>query len=339
MAPPSVFWRRVVDIYTCRCIVGAKTRVELEHVIAIFMQDAALWRAHIATHTDANDAQLTVQRLFEDNALHLHDGPLDEQLIKTLLAIGVTERVRRATRQHLKLVMWDALGAATHDRHVNHDGTKHAFDDGDFTASTTFTDTDEMSLYYIAGYAGRCATVAFPTINSAALASSSSAEYHVFTAIYGNEALLRVAPVAHKIVSSCHGGQMCFVPIDCFRNLLMPIAHYVFSVPLRTLSDAAQLRATLRSRDFHRRFEQSVVQYGVNCFGARMKDKPFLTVYWRIFKCFVSRFALSVAKVRSDRILDRVQDQNAIVLESTLSGRLHKDASLHNALNLVKSQR
>ena len=52
-----------------------------------------------------------------------------------------------------------------------------------------------------------------------------------------------------------------------------------------------------------------------------------------------SSYAVSVAKVRSDKVLDNVLDENASALASTLSGRLHKDASLHNALNLVNAPR
>ena len=187
----------------CRCIVAASTRVELERVVALFMEQAVAWRTYIEARTDANDAQLSVQRAFEDNALHVNAGPLDTLMMEALVAIGVTDRVRRATRQFLKLMLWEAVGAATRDRRVNHDSTKRTFDDTDCTSAVVFSDTDEMSLYYIAGFAGRCATVAYPTINTAALASSSSHEYHVLTSIYGNEALLRGAPLAHKIVTTC----------------------------------------------------------------------------------------------------------------------------------------
>ena len=74
-----------------------------------------------------------------------------------------------------------------------------------------------------------------------------------------------IATLAQRV-----GGQLCYVPADCFINVLLPIAEHVFGVPVTTIDDAAKLRATVKS-DTYNTFEQSVLQYGVNCFDQRMQ--------------------------------------------------------------------
>lgn len=159
---------------------------------------AALWHASVAARTDASDAQFVLQRLFEDNMLYSRVLPLAPLL---RAASASDAKPSRATTQHVTQLMWLALGIAARHRRIKHDGRKQTFDDDDLDTLIVFGDVDLLTLYYMAGYAGRCTTKWRRRLVDAALASRGSIEYRVFSAIYGNDALLSQSPLAHKINS------------------------------------------------------------------------------------------------------------------------------------------
>ena len=199
----GVFEQGRRHIRSVRALVAKPLDVLLPAVHELMTQ-AAMWRASLAARTDASDAQFVLQRLYEDNLLYARDAPLKRvlrALLVSVVAVGdEARRPSRVTLEHVTQMLWQALGAATRFRRIKHDGTAATYTSAEMSSvRVAFDDTDRLTLYYLAGYAGRCVTTWRSTLNAAALASSSSPEFVVLTAIYGNETIMRTAPFAHKV--------------------------------------------------------------------------------------------------------------------------------------------